>query len=125
LIHPSHALYKNNRTCLYCLRRLPEYHLSCGHSVCQECLIAFGVLVSGREQRWSLQCVFDDDGEVLVDVKPKTAGVRAVCIDGGGSRGVTPLEFLKGLQEILVDCPLHEMVDIACGSSSGMYTFWP
>ncbi|KAL2808644.1 acyl transferase/acyl hydrolase/lysophospholipase [Aspergillus granulosus] len=118
-LHPSLALFRNNRTCLYCLRRLPEYHLSCGHSVCQECLIVFGVPVSGREQRWSLQCIFDDDGEALVDVKPKTAGVRAISIDGGGSRGVTPLEFLKGLQETLLDCPLHEMVDIACGSSSG------
>ncbi|GMG37753.1 unnamed protein product [Aspergillus oryzae] len=44
-----------------------------------------------------------------------------MAIDGGGSRGVTPLEFMKELQKLLQDCPLHEMVDVACGSSSVNY----
>jgi hypothetical protein len=115
----SIALYRSNTTCLFCLRRLPEYHLSCGHCVCCDCTLIFGAVVPGREDRFKLMCIYHDRGELTVDLKPKTAGIRAIGIDGGGSRGATSLEFLNQLQKTLHHCPLHEMVDIACGSSSG------
>ncbi|KAL2860913.1 uncharacterized protein BJX67DRAFT_375711 [Aspergillus lucknowensis] len=53
-------------------------------------------------------------------------------INSGGSRGVSPIKFLKELQELLPGCPLHEMVDLACRSSLGGLTalsmfhlYWP
>ncbi|KAL2810503.1 hypothetical protein BDW59DRAFT_168126 [Aspergillus cavernicola] len=112
-------LYRTNTTCLFCLRRLPEYHLCCGHCVCRECILTFGVMHPGREDRFKLHCIYDDRGELTVDLKPKTAGIRAIGIDGGGVRGATSLEFLKELQKTLLHCPLHEMVDIAGSTSSG------
>lgn len=115
----SISSYRSNTTCLFCLRRMPEYHLSCGHCVCNECILVFGAATSGREGRFKLRCILDDRGETTVDLKPRTAGIRAIGIDGGGSRAATSLEFLKGLQRLLHNQPLHEMVDIATGSSSG------
>ncbi|KAK6815592.1 hypothetical protein RU639_008662 [Aspergillus parasiticus] len=114
----SVALFRSNKTCLHCLRRPPERHLSCGHSICDECIRIFGTAIPCREGRIRIRCIYDD-GNLLLDLKPRTAGTRIMAIDGGGSRGVTPLEFMKELQKLLQDCPLHEMVDVACGSSSG------
>ncbi|KAJ6069151.1 hypothetical protein N7499_011038, partial [Penicillium canescens] len=49
-------------------------------------------------------------------------GVRLIGIDGGGARGVTPLEFLGELQKLLGECPIHDMIDLALGTSSGGLT---
>ncbi|KAL4925804.1 patatin-like phospholipase family protein [Aspergillus undulatus] len=118
-VDKSIGLYRSNTTCLYCIRRLPEHHLSCGHCICNECIAVFGVAGAGIENRMTVKCIHNDCGELTVDLKPKTAGIRAIGIDGGGSRGITSLELLKELQKLLEPCPLHELVDIACGSSSG------
>ncbi|KAL4993992.1 FabD/lysophospholipase-like protein [Aspergillus recurvatus] len=115
----SIALYRSNTTCLFCVRRLPEHHLSCGHCICNDCIWIFGVNSSKRRNRLTVKCIYDSSGTLTVDVKPDTAGIRAIGIDGGGARGITSLELLKGLQNLLQSCPLHEVVDIACGSSSG------
>lgn len=42
-----------------------------------------------------------------------------VAIDGGGVRGVIPLEFLILVQEQLGECRLQDLVDLAIGTSSG------
>jgi hypothetical protein len=68
-----------------------------------------------------VNCLFDDGGEGFVDLKPTTAGVRLIGIDGGGARGVTPLEFMGELQRLLGDCQLHDMIDLALGTSSGKF----
>ncbi|MCJ1473164.1 hypothetical protein MMC13_001815 [Lambiella insularis] len=53
-------------------------------------------------------------------VKPPTAGVNILSIDGGGIRGVIPLEFLNRLQKVLgPDCPVQDLFDLALGTSSG------
>jgi hypothetical protein len=51
-----------------------------------------------------VNCLFDDGGEGFVDLKPITSGVRLIGIDGGGARGVTPLEFMGELERLLGDC---------------------
>lgn len=109
----------SNVVCLSCLRRHPERHLSCGHSLCDQCVAIFGVGVPRTENEMKVNCLFDDGGEGFVDLKPTTAGVRLIGIDGGGARGVTPLEFMRELQKLLGDCQLHDMIDLALGTSSG------
>ncbi|OXV09095.1 hypothetical protein Egran_03141 [Elaphomyces granulatus] len=42
-----------------------------------------------------------------------------MSFDGGGSRGIVPLEYLRLLQDLLPGCPLHEQIDFAPGTSSG------
>ncbi|KAL4745858.1 patatin-like phospholipase family protein [Aspergillus foveolatus] len=56
----------------------------------------------------------------VIDVLPPTANPTILAIDGGGVRGVIPLEFLILVQEQLgQSCPLQDMVDLAIGTSSG------
>lgn len=108
-----------NTVCIWCLCRPPERHLSCGHSICDTCAALFGIHLPKSDSQVRIDCLFDDGGELLVNIKPPTAGVRIIGIDGGGARGVTPLEFLGELQKLLGDCPIHDMIDLAVGTSSG------
>jgi hypothetical protein len=112
---------KSNISCLYCLRRKPEHVLSCGHSVCEKCVRIFGIGVIGIEQRFMLTgCVLcQDHSSLAVSLKPPTAGVRIMSIDGGGTRGVLPLQHMLLLQEAVGDCSLNDLFDLAVGTSSG------
>ena len=57
---------------------------------------------------------------ITVKVKPDNAGVIALCIDGGGVRGIIPLQFLQVLQDrIGLPIPVQENFDLAFGTSSG------
>jgi patatin-like phospholipase/acyl hydrolase len=60
-----------------------------------------------------------DHSSLTVSLKPPTAGVRIMSIDGGGTRGVLPLQHMLLLQEAVGDCPLNELFDLAVGTSSG------
>ena len=58
--------------------------------------------------------------EFFVRLKPPTAGIRILSIDGGGVRGIIPLESLSLLQQLLgPDCPIQELVDLGFGTSAG------
>ena len=57
-------------------------------------------------------------------MKPPTAGVRLLSIDGGGVRGVLPLQALENLEATLnrltgLSGPIQEHFDLALGTSSG------
>ncbi|KAL9082765.1 MAG: hypothetical protein Q9165_008787 [Trypethelium subeluteriae] len=59
-------------------------------------------------------------GRLSTQLKPPTAGVRLLSVDGGGTRGVIPLENLRLLQEQLEpDLHLQDAFDFAIGTSSG------
>lgn len=61
----------------------------------------------------------------MIDVLPPTMNPTILAIDGGGVRGVIPLEFLILIQEILGSCSLQDLVDLSLGTSSGVYQFIP
>jgi patatin-like phospholipase/acyl hydrolase len=52
---------------------------------------------------------------------PPTAGLRVLCMDGGGVRGVQPLVYLKYLQSELsfFGGSIENMFDYVCGTSAG------
>ncbi|KAL8673858.1 MAG: hypothetical protein Q9168_001723 [Polycauliona sp. 1 TL-2023] len=110
-----------NRTCLYCLRRRPEDPLSCGHAVCETCIRIFGNPQTDIDHRYHIDaCILCRSGTLSVILKPPTAGISIVSIDGGGVRGAIPLQFLSTLQETLGDdCPIQDLFDLAFGTSSG------
>lgn len=45
-------------------------------------------------------------------------GLRILALDGGGTRALMSFEILKHITK-LTGCPLHEMFDIICGTSTG------
>lgn len=115
---------KSKKTCLKCLVRIPQHVLSCGHSICDTCFKIFGKGILGQEHKFTLsECVLCREGpSTEVMLKPPTCGSRILGIDGGGTRGVVPLEFLLLLQETLgSDCVLTDLFDFAVGTSAGKF----
>ncbi|KAL6714244.1 hypothetical protein ACLMJK_007667 [Lecanora helva] len=111
---------KSHRTCLFCLRRKPEHVLTCEHAICDVCVIRFGTPVAAKEAFFEINsCILClSKGKLMARLKPPTAGARILSVDGGGVRGVVPLEFL-GLLQGLFDLPVQELFEQAFGTSSG------
>ncbi|KKY29202.1 putative patatin-like phospholipase [Phaeomoniella chlamydospora] len=77
------------------------------------------------DDRWLLKlhtcrlCGFELP-DVTFRVKPDNAGISVLSIDGGGVRGIMPLQFLQILQDrIGLPIPVQEHFDVAFGTSSG------
>ena len=47
------------------------------------------------------------------------APLRILCIDGGGIKGLVPAIVLQQLGKLCGGRPLHELFDLACGTSTG------
>lgn len=119
----------SNACCISCLASRPQYPLSCGHSICDDCVPRFGHRSSPHEFCYLLTtcpiCGAQVTGQQIV-LKPPTAGVRILSVDGGGVRGVVPLQFLKLLQIALGPAGrVQDFFDVAVGTSAGAYSFTP
>jgi len=113
---------RSNSTCLLCIRRSPEHILACGHSICDQCVQIYGRLSLTAEEEYIVpDCILcGASKDLTVQLKPPTAAPRVVSIDGGGPRGIIPLENLDILQRVLgPNLPLCHMIDLAVGCSSG------
>ncbi|KAJ5302305.1 hypothetical protein N7508_007168 [Penicillium antarcticum] len=112
---------RSNRICLVCLLHSAQHILACGHTVCDRCAQIFGSPASGLEYQFTLKgclyCLYQRP--LVVDVLPPTMSPTILAIDGGGVRGVIPLEFLLLVQEHLRPCMIQEVVDLSLGTSSG------
>lgn len=118
--HLQWAQLKTNTTCLFCLRRKPEHVLSCGHAICDTCVRIFGQALPGLEYHYHIsKCILCLSGTLTVRLKPPTAGYRILSVDGGGTRGVVPLEFMGMIQDLICECPVQDLFDGAWGTSSG------
>lgn len=115
------SVLRSNRTCLYCIRREPEHVLQCGHTVCDICTRIFGSPDTTFDFQYTVgSCLACDSGSTTITLKPPTSGVRVLTVDGGGIRGVVPLEFLGIIQDLLgPGCAIQDMFDLAFGTSSG------
>lgn len=113
---------RSDATCLVYLNRTPQFALPCGHSLCDICVRIFGG--GGERETWNFRihtcflCGLKSD--VTVKVKPDTAGVRMLSIDGGGVRGIMPRQILKLLEDrIGLPYPVQENFNGAFGISPG------
>lgn len=116
------AQFQSHGTCLFCIRRRPEHVVTCEHAICDTCVRRCGESVIGKEYHFEVNgCVLCiTRGKLVARLKPPTAGARILSIDGGGSRGVVPLEFLGLLQEYLGSgLQLQDFFEQAFGTSSG------
>ncbi|KAI1374424.1 hypothetical protein F4677DRAFT_447419 [Hypoxylon crocopeplum] len=119
------ADFNSHTTCFSCLRELPEHALPCGHVLCLPCVKAYGIEVSKtmielRRCPLHLQeTSWDPPWTVLV--KPAFAGVRILCLDGGGIRGIVELQALKAIERVLgPHLPLQYFFDLIVGTRSGV-----
>jgi hypothetical protein len=115
---------ESDDTCFCCMRRTPQYNLSCGHCVCENCVVVFGN--DSQDDPWvfrvyrCLLCPQEMPKEVTVRVHPPTAGAGVLCIDGGGTRGIVALMLMKLIVD-RIDLPisLQRYVKVAFGVSIG------
>lgn len=57
-----------------------------------------------------------------VRLRPATAGVRVLSLDGGGIRAKIPLQFLRTLEHAIgIDVPVQEHFEFGYGTSSGNF----
>jgi hypothetical protein len=113
---------KSNLTCLFCLASAPEPPvLPCGHAVCEKCILRCAKSIPHLEFHFHLEkChICQVAVDVTVKVKPPTAGIRLLSIDGGGTRGVIPLESLNILQDLLGQVAIRDCFELGMGTSSG------
>lgn len=129
VLWPHLAELKSFRSCFCCLMFMPEKVLHCGHAVCNICIQRMGSPARDEKHAFVLRncplCGFiQPELEQLFKLTPPTAGIRVLCIDGGGVRGVIPLIFLKHLDSTLahLGVPINAMFDYVCGTSAGKLT---
>lgn len=124
--------FNNAKSCYTCLARMSDSKLECGHTICSICIQIFGVKsIFGRYSYTLKDCLLcrSNTGGFILTLKPPTAGVRILSIDGGGVRGVIPIKALIGLEDMierLINCkfPIQQNFDLALGTSSGTYVLF-
>ncbi|KAH7132983.1 hypothetical protein EDB81DRAFT_888099 [Dactylonectria macrodidyma] len=113
---------RTRNTCLLCIQRDPQYELPCRHSICEHCVRVFGHTSEEGPRFFAvLHCFLcGADAGLHVRVRPPTAGVGVLCIDGGGVRGIIPTTILELLEEeIGLPIPVQEHFQLCAGVSAG------
>lgn len=119
------SLLRSTECCLSCLTAPPQHVLECGHALCDACVRTFAKAQIGEEASYVVEaCLFcPTQSNLKVQLKPATAGVRILSIDGGGIRGIVPLEFLRKLQNSIGGkARIQDHFDVAFGTSAGTAT---
>jgi hypothetical protein len=123
---PHLAELKSFRSCFSCFLSTPDKTFECGHAICNTCVRRFSQRCNGDRHSFKMYhcilCGFHQSKERAVfSLLPPTAGLRVLCLDGGGIRGVIPLVFIQHLQNDLstLDCNIWDMFDYVGGTSAG------
>ena len=118
---------RSDSTCFTCLRRRPQHNLQCGHCVCQTCVINFGD--ESIDDPWDFKvrqcflCNMTMPKEMVVKAHPPTTGAGVLCIDGGGTRGIIPLGFMRRIRDrIGLPIPFQRVFKLAFGVSAGQFS---
>ncbi|KAK6810411.1 hypothetical protein RU639_013816, partial [Aspergillus parasiticus] len=112
----------SNRVCLFCLQRPPEHVLPCRHALCDVCACILGQRAAGAEYHVELtECpACQASFSLTVRLLPPTKRPTILVLDGGGTRGVVTLGFLKALEDQIGRTRgLREAFDLTLGTSVG------
>ncbi|KAI5801210.1 hypothetical protein EDC01DRAFT_647235 [Geopyxis carbonaria] len=126
---------KSKRTCFMCLMAIPDCSLPCGHTLCETCIRRYGEHDEHDSHTVSfMRCPLGCDNELRpnqnsdtnakfwwsIHLKPPTAGVRILALDGGGVRGVIASTIVSKLEDELgLGLPIHRYFDLIVGTSAG------
>jgi hypothetical protein len=117
---------RTHKSCLACLLRAPEHKLACQHVLCEDCCVELGHSTVADPNLYEvLGCpICAAPCRLQLRVRPATAGLRILAIDGGGIRAVIPIQFLRALQRAISVVigsmiPVQEFFDLSFGTSSG------
>ncbi|KAK0721616.1 hypothetical protein B0T26DRAFT_800576 [Lasiosphaeria miniovina] len=115
------SCFRSYATCLCCVAKIPENELPCGHTLCKNCVQAFGndagqgifelnsCPLHHSETRWPKPA--------QIRFKPDEAGVRVLCLDGGGVRGIVELVILRAIEQRLGEhIPVQNFFDLIVGT---------
>jgi hypothetical protein len=119
---PWLATRKLHTICLACIQADPEHKLTCGHLICERCFAGMATCSQTDPYLYTLDCCpfCSHHCQATVRMKPVTAGLRVLSIDGGGIRAAIPIQFLCALEKAVgLDMPIQEHFDLAYGTSSG------
>ncbi|KAI3317161.1 hypothetical protein HD806DRAFT_515838 [Xylariaceae sp. AK1471] len=113
----------NHTACFCCLFGQAEHCLPCGHVLCTACINTYG---HSKGMNWVeiLECPFVCQGNkgisaCVIQMKPRSAGIRVVTLDGGGVRGIVELEVLRQIEQALGGVPIQCFIDLIVGTSTG------
>lgn len=112
----------SNRTCLACLARPPENCASCRHSFCDSCITTHSDV--DPEEPWKFKlskCLLcKKANSVEYNLKPSTAGVRALEMGGDGVslQDIQTLQYIE--TQLRLPMPLREHFDIVIGGGRGL-----
>ncbi|KAF2689243.1 hypothetical protein K458DRAFT_357870 [Lentithecium fluviatile CBS 122367] len=119
----------SHSTCFCCLMQAPKHRLPCGHVLCTPCVRSYSDFdARPRSSRFVLtmtSCPLHPTttrwrSPCIIRLKPDHAGVRLLCLDGGGIRGIVELEVLRAIQDRLENrIPLRAFFDLVIGTSTG------
>lgn len=115
----------SHTTCFACLTQVPIHTLPCGHIICDRCLFSQsdGSKRFCREVKSCPLCCNADkpwSTPWTTTVKPPTAGLRILSLDGGGVRSIVQLKILSELEKkIGLGIPIQGFFDLIIGTSGG------
>lgn len=110
-------------TCVCCLMKKPEHPLPCGHILCDDCVRDYGTVdddivqiqscpLHHKKVHWSPPAV--------VSRPSAGAGLRVLCLENGGIRGVLQLEILAAIDSQLGEhFTIWDCLDLTVGSGTG------
>ncbi|KAF2420198.1 hypothetical protein EJ08DRAFT_690440 [Tothia fuscella] len=114
--------FESHTLCLCCLFEAPEHPLPCGHVLSMPCVKLYGYS-HGPNEIDMYNCHLEGNAvrhTWTIRLKPKTAGVRILTLDGGGMRGVVELEILRALEQAMnIQIPIQSFFDLIVGTSTG------
>lgn len=114
----------SHSACFSCLISPPEHSLPCGHILCTPCVKAHGT-ARGRTLTELKECPLHEAEEQFevkwqVSIKPTEAGIRVLCLDGGGIRGIVELTILQQIEKMLGgSLKIQSFLDLFVGTSTG------
>lgn len=113
---------RSTRVCFLCMCQRAEHVMPCRHTICDNCVVIFGITSSSAEYHTDLsQCPICGNRFTLTFRRlPPTKGPVILSLDGGGVRGMIQLGLLQAMENRLDGISITEVPDYCIGTSIGV-----